>query len=121
MAKKSMMKMGMNQHIYINVGLLFVALLINSIFGGGDAMMGEGIMGMVLTMFSDGFLSTLIYLSPLVAMHLGGKRSSWLYFLPLLYNAMLYSSNVSGNWSFWVAAIVAAYASIKLAEQGDMM
>ncbi len=106
---------------YINVALLFAWVILYGLFAEGD---NGGLLNNILYFVSstEGFTSLLIYVSPLVAIYLGGKTSSLLFFLPLIHNAVDYAASVKddyGQWYFWVSAAISFYASVKLAEQGD--
>lgn len=113
----------MNNNTCINVALLFAWIIIYGLFGAGE---DAGLLANIAYLFNNtsGLMSLLIYLSPLVAMYLGGKRSSWLYFAPLIWNVTDYAGGAGdnyGKWYFWVSAAISLYASIKLAEEGDTM
>ncbi len=107
---------------------LYVALLFSwtiaygIVYGINTADVGlvKGIVGEVSYLFTDshGFMDMLVYLSPMLAWHLGGKRSAYFYYLPLVWTALdtaLAMNDMHPFVTFWVMAVVSFYASIKIA------
>ena len=112
-----MAKQSMNS-TYVNVALLFVAGVVYGALSGN-------MMGNIMNYFTtgDGFMELAINLGPIVAMCFGGRGKvlNYLYFVPLVYNVYSYSASMEGlTIAFCVAAAISFYASIKLAEKGDM-